>query len=433
MKKIHYLLVFLVICLEACRFENTPILVKADYEKYLQPIAVSASMTFEKQEIDFWEKKMQNGNRSYIFLTKIAKQLESKFRKSGHIQDLMQARSLLLEANQDAQEREASIYQLLALNSITRHAFQEAKQYLMKATTIHPKNEITKLILADVYLELGETEQTNSLLNSFKQKQNFDVMVRKAKLLDHQGKLDETIKLMEQALVLISTYNNKTFEIWTLTNLADFYGHAGQVKKSYEFYLKTLAIDNQNDYALKGLAWIAYAHDKNLEEAKRLLTFIASRNQSPEYNLKLAEIASYEGNEIAKNKYLQAFKQETEKPVYGDMYNTYLHELYADEWGDFEKAHQIAMREIENRPTAQSYALLAWTFYKQGVYQKAYEIAEKQVKGKTHEPHVAMQLGFIYQKVNRKNEANAYFQNALASSFELGLVATKSIQKALKN
>ena len=52
--------------------------------------------------------------------------------------------------------------------------------------------------------------------------------------------------------------------IWTFSNLGDLNGHAGNIKTSYDYYLKTLAVDPNNSYALKGIAWIAFSHEKNI-------------------------------------------------------------------------------------------------------------------------------------------------------------------------
>jgi hypothetical protein len=52
----------------------------------------------------------------------------------------------------------------------------------------------------------------------------------------------------------------------------------GRIQESYDSYLKTLAIDPNYSYALKGIAWIVFSHERNTKEAKkncaRLITFI---------------------------------------------------------------------------------------------------------------------------------------------------------------
>ena len=89
--------------------------------------------------------------------------------------------------------------------------------------------------------------------------------------------------------------NDKALKIWSYTNLADFYGHNGQIEESYNLYLKSLALDNNNAYAKKGIAWIVFSHDKNPKEALRILDIISDEHFSPDYFLLKAEIAELKG------------------------------------------------------------------------------------------------------------------------------------------
>ena len=68
------------------------------------------------------------------------------------------------------------------------------------------------------------------------------------------------------------------------------------------------------------------------------------------------------------------------------MYNKYLFSLYTDELQDSQKAMTIALREVNNRPTPESYDLLAFALCKSGKINEARQIAEKFVKGKCFEP-----------------------------------------------
>jgi hypothetical protein len=48
----------------------------------------------------------------------------------------------------------------------------------------------------------------------------------------------------------------------------------GRIQESYDSYLKTLAIDPNYSYALKGIAWIVFSHERNTKEAKRIVEAI---------------------------------------------------------------------------------------------------------------------------------------------------------------
>ena len=235
----------------------------------------------------------------------------------------------------------------------------------------------------------------------FKNKNSFAYLIRKAKLKDHEGLLDSAIVCMEKAYQRIK--GNKALSQWTLSNLADMYGHAGRIEDSYDLYLEVLKDNPKDDYALKGIAWIALSHDLNTEAAKTIINELAVRKRMPEAHLMLAEIAELDGNQMEKADQLKKFKSLVSLPEYKNMYHKYLATLEADEFQNPTAAVSIAQAEIANRPTPQSYDLLAWAYYHQNNFREALSIATRQVENQTFEPEAFYHLGIIYQ-ANGNNE-----------------------------
>jgi tetratricopeptide (TPR) repeat protein len=198
------------------------------------------------------------------------------------------------------------------------------------------------------------------------------------------------------------------------------YGHAGRVKEAYKAYLKVLSIDPDYDYALKGIAWIAFSHDHNFEEARKIATYISNKRATPDMHLFLAQIAAAEKNTAEKNKQLAIFTKAATVPRYGDMYNKYLALLDAEELFNPSSTIAIAEREIHNRPTPQSYDLLAWGYFNSGNVKQALQIAQEHVVNHTWEPDAFYHLGMIYQANGMNDEAQDYFEKASTSYFELG-------------
>ena len=89
----------------------------------------------------------------------------------------------------------------------------------------------------------------------------------------------------------------------------------------------------------------------------------------------------------------------------------------------------MAKLEVQNRPTAQSYDLLAWTYYKKGDVVKALEIVDTHVVGKTFEPTAMYHVAKIYKANGKKDEANSIKNELLESVFELGPMMEKDINK----
>jgi tetratricopeptide (TPR) repeat protein len=217
-----------------------------------------------------------------------------------------------------------------------------------------------------------------------------------------------------------------------MSNLGDMYGHASRISESYQAYLEVLKQDPDYDHALKGIAWIAVVHDRNTQEAKRILNFIDTRKATPDMHLMLAEIAEVENDAGEKKKQLELFTNEARNSKYGGMYNTYLAKLEAEEFSNPQTAISIAEQEIQNRPTPLSYDLLAWGLFHKGEYREALEIANKNVLNRTYEPVALYHMAMIYKSNGLEKEARNYFEQASESSFELGPTISKRIELEIK-
>jgi tetratricopeptide (TPR) repeat protein len=211
------------------------------------------------------------------------------------------------------------------------------------------------------------------------------------------------------------------------------YGHAGRIEVAYQAYLKVLQMNPTDDYALKGIAWIAVSHDKNTSHAKSILDALAARKHMPEIHLMLAEIAEIEGHETEKLDHLKKFKEIVSVPAYKTMYHKYLATLEAEAFNNAEACVDIANEEIINRSTPQSYDLLAWGYYHQKKFRKALDIASRQVENQTFEPDATYHLGMIYLANGYKEQARHYLFEALESEFELGPSITKKINATIQN
>ena len=94
--------------------------------------------------------------------------------------------------------------------------------------------------------------------------------------------------------------------------------------------------------------------------------------------------------------------------------------LFAQEKSTSSKALEIAKVEVEHRPTPVSYDLLAWSYYNLGDKEKALEIEQKYVEGKSFEPKLNFHLATIYKANNKLDKVWPIKQELLKSTFELG-------------
>lgn len=425
MKSLHFIYLLLVVA--ACTDRKDPVARFEDYGQYLTNNVLVANDPI-RDEIKFWENRLQKNANDESSLLKLAGLYAEMFKTKGSIPDIQRSDSLYKQVLRQNPEH-AEIYQSLAANAISQHKFHDAKNYSEKALSLKDKEAASLLILVDVSLEIGDYARANQILGSFRNKNSFAYLIRKAKARDQEGMTDTAIFCMEKAYDRIK--GNKILSQWALSNLADMYGHAGRVEKAYTTYLDVLQIDPGHDHALKGIAWICFSHDGNFQEARKIINALAMRSFMPESHLLLAMIDDMEGNASQKKYHLEKFKSLVSRAGYSAMYNKYLALVEAEEFNP-QLARSIAEQEIANRPTPQSYDLLAWAHYNQEDFETALDIAIRKVKDQTFEPDALYHLGMIYLANDHRVLAKEYLSQALDSEFELGPSISRQIKVALQ-
>lgn len=418
------LLLFIV----GCNTSTTPITNVNDYNKYLITSG-NEVLQLAKKDLQFWEKMLEKEPNQFPYLAKIAASQSQIFEKTGAIEALIESEKNLIKANEITNYNTSGYLRSLAKNYISQHRFKEALEMLKKAEANGENLKSTQKMLFDVYLELGNFENAKTYLDKIIKDGDFDYLIRLSKWSDHRGNLEAAIKYMEQAMVVAETSNIPSTKQWVYTNIADYYGHAGNIEASYKHYLKALELDPTDAYAKKGIAWIVYSYEKNPDEALRILNMVTKTYNAPDYHLLKAEIAEYKGDSKLEEAQLKLYSKAVSNPLYGVMYNAYNILLHGENPKETAKALQIANEEIKNRPTPQSYDLLAWTYYNHGDVKEALKIAEKYVVGKTFEPEVLFHLAQIYKANNKLKETINLKNQLLESTFELGPLMAQNIKK----
>jgi tetratricopeptide (TPR) repeat protein len=389
---------------------------KEDYNVYLAPAPVKTSSKY----FELWNSKIKEDSMQLLSFGIVGGEYNRYFQKTGDIQYLKKAEKALQKAVEIAAIGEAGYYRTLARNYISQHRFREALILADSARAMGSGVNATHGLLFDVHMELGNYGQAGAYLDSIANFSDFGYLIRLAKWNDHLGDLDQTIRLMEKAMAKAENGKNKDLMLWCYTNIADYYGHAGRIQESYDHYLKSLAIDPQNAYAKKGIAWIIFSYERNSEEALRILDSIISDHKAPDYYLLKSEIAEYQGDSWESLINLDQYLKMVQDRSYGDMYNAYNISVYLDRTGQFEKALGLAKREVDNRPTPESYSLLAYTYFKMGEVSKALQIVKDHIEGKTAEPSIQYRIAEIYKASGDNIRAKQLKEELGGAIYELG-------------
>ncbi|PVX47447.1 tetratricopeptide repeat protein [Flavobacterium sp. 103] len=426
--KILPLLAFFVLCLSSCTNKPPQITNTLDYEKYLN-IKDNKSIDFANREINFWQTKIDAAPNQKMYLGMLASNYGTLFQYTGNIKDLYKSEELLTQYNEAYKYSRVSTIRSLARNYISQHRFKEALNLANKALAIGEARKETQKLLFDVQMEVGNYPEALKNLNAIRDMNDYDYLIRLAKWNDHKGDLKTAITFMEKARDIAIEDDDKTLKIWSYSNLGDFYGHAGRIQESYDSYLKTLEIDPNYSYALKGIAWIVFSHERNTTEANRIITAIAKKHDTPDFYLLKSQIAQFSGDKSKEVANRNAYFSMLKKYNYGAMYNKYNVLIYADDKTTASKALEIAKVEIDHRPTPDSYDLLAWSYLNLGQKKKALEIAQKYVVGKSFEPKVQYHLAMIYKSNNIIEKVKPIKEELLGSAYELGPTLEKKVMQ----
>ncbi|WP_221257950.1 tetratricopeptide repeat protein [Flavobacterium okayamense] len=419
---------FFISCNSNSDQDKMEIAKKNDYKSYLVNDK-NIKLENAKKDIDFWQKKYDNNSNQYTYLIKLAGLYSQLFEITGNIENLYTAEKLLLECNARVKDKKASIHRAIARNYISQHRFKEALIYLDKALVLGENKLDTQKMLFDVYMELGSFDLAKNQLTIIQDFNDFDYLIRLAKWNDHIGQLDDAIKVMEKAMVLADNSKNQELKEWIYSNLADFYGHADRVEDSYAYYLKTLELDKNNMYALKGIAWIAFSNDRNPEKSLEIIDYIEKKHLTPDLYLFKSDVYDFQNNDLKSKNAIKKYLDLLSKNNYGDMYNKYNVLLYNEFSDKKNQALEIAQIEINNRPTPESYDLLAWSYYNLGDFEKAYEIARDFTINKSHEPSILFHNELILKANNKLTKENSNKEELLESLYELG----PNLESQIKN
>lgn len=397
-----------------------------DYNFYLSSTQ-SPSLEEALAQKQFWSYRINDDTTGVGDIGPLAGAYEQIFAETGEVSYLYSAEKLYHKGiavaavnYRDGLERG------LAHNYISQHRFKEAQEVLQNSYDGVSAKVPTKLMLFDVAMELGDYETAYQYLSEFKDMSDYNYLIRISKWSDHLGDLDSAIRYMEKAKEVAESRKSKPLMIWTYSNIADYYGHAGRIEDSYQHYLKTLELQPDNAYAKKGIAWIVYAAEHNPEEAHRILDAIMRSHHVPEYHLLKSEWYAFQNNPTASEAEIDTFIKMVNEGNYGVMYNSYLIEILSERTP--ERALTMAEQEIQQRATPEIYHLLALAQLRAGNKTQALETISTQVVGKTFEPMALYHSALVYKANGMNDKVQALKSALIDAAFELGPVLSKEIE-----
>ncbi|MRI00009.1 hypothetical protein GH721_05610 [Kriegella sp. EG-1] len=411
------LLSFSLVLLLSCKTEPViNITNPSDYDKYL---TVSKKDTSSKY-FEIWNNKIKPDSSQLLSFGVVAGEYNRYFKNTGDIKFLKKAEKALKKAVEVANIGKAGYLRALARNYISQHRFNEALVLADSASYIGSGVKESQALLFDIHMELGNYDVAKKYLDSTENISSFGYLIRVAKWNDYKGDLETTIRFMEKAMAKAEDSKNIGLRIWSYSNIADYYGHAGRIKDSYDHYIKTLQLDSSNAYAKKGIAWIVFSYEHKPKEALRILNAVVKNNKSPDYVLLQSEIAEYMGEELERIEFMEDYFKVIKTPSLNHMYSAYTIPLYLDVTEQYSKALHLAKQEVLNRPTPEAYSLLAKTYLKMGENEIALSIIDQYIVDKTFEPAILFRAAEVYKAVGYSDKVSELKKELTGAFYELG-------------
>lgn len=386
--------------------------------------ASAAAITNEK-DLAFWKTRADT-LPEIVNLEKYASALSARFHIYGDINDLKKADSIMTAIVH--QYKDPGPLLSLAYFKMLQHRFSEARSWVDTVVQMGAEKYAAQMMLFDAVFELGDIYHASMILEKNYAPRDYAYNFRLSKEDHYKGELDSSIRHMMKAAELSNA--SAYLKTAALSNAADLYVHDGDMKKAAQLYEQCIRFNHSDFHSIMGLGWIALVHDKNEKLANKIFSFVQSKIKSPDPLLKLSQAAELT-DERSSQQYAKEFVQQAAQPVYGDMYNKYLIQLYTGTLNDPARALQIAEREIKNRTTPQTYVWLAWCLFENGKKQQAYTVYKNYVSGNALEALELYWMGKMMKGLGKGYNAQQFFKAAKNNQYDLSPGEKKDLETNL--
>lgn len=419
----------IVLLFASCKTESNPIVSAEFIDSLINNYSDSSLKNSIETDIQFWKDRINPTNAGYVNELRYASGLVRRFYLTGDINDVITADSILYVADRAFNHKQPAPNMALVRNSILQHRFKMADSLLQQARL----NDIRKYESAvtgfDVAFELGHYLLAETELNKIADQRDYGYNFRLAKLAHYNGNMDSAIAAMHRASELAA--DNIYLKQAALSNEADLNLHNSDLQRAYDLYVESITLNAADLHSITGIGWIALVHDNNDSLAERIFRFVQSKTKAPDAVFKMQQLADARGNSAMRLKYANEFVAMATSPLYGNMYNKYLLELYTGILKKPQQAEYLAKQELLNRNTAQNYAWYAWALYCNNHLKEAEMIYQQHISGKPLEGLELYWMGKYMQGQNKGYNAKQYFEAAYKNRYDLSPSMVRDLDKSL--
>ncbi|HQY12408.1 MAG TPA: hypothetical protein PK133_09355 [Ferruginibacter sp.] len=415
----------------SCRENSKPIVSAEFVDSLLTNYTEPEMIRSIKTDLQFWKSRIDPKNPGLLNELRYASTLVQRFHHSGDIQDIIAADSILKKADGTYDHKESAPNMALVRNSILQHRFKQADSLLAEAKKADVKPYDAIAASFDVAFESGQYLLAETELKKIADYNDYGYNFRYARLAHYKGEPDSALAAMHRASAIAGM--NIMLKQAALSNEADLNLHTGNLQRANELYMRSIRLNAADLHSLMGLGWMALVYDKNDPLAEKIFRFVQSKTKTPDMLFKLSQLADARGDRAMQKKYAQQYADAVTAPAYGNMYNRYMIELYTGILNEPAKAEALAIKELLNRATPQTYAWYVWALYCNNKTAEAVKIYQQYVSGKPLEAPELYWMGRFMQGERKGYNAQQYFKAAYKNRYDLGPSMLRYLEEALED
>jgi tetratricopeptide (TPR) repeat protein len=380
------------------------------------------------------QKRVKQNPRDAVSYTLLGELYIRQARETGDVSAYQRAeeslgRALeLLPSYSPASSSLASVY-------YAQHEFRQALGLAEQVYENNPKNSQARIIMADSYLSLGDTQQAEAIYAELAQTNTTPpLLARIAYLEELKGNPDQALELIRRAAgEALDAGGTKENVAWYLLRVGDMYFNAGDIRESAKFYAGSLRIFDNYHLALAGLGKVRAAEGK-YDEAITYYQRAVNIIPTPELLAALGDLYTitdqpaqaqlqYETVEYIGK--LGALNQQ--------VYNRQLANFYSDHDMNPKEALRLALAELEVRKDIYAYDAAAWAHYKNGHFEEAQALMDQALALGTRDAQLHFHAGMIALALGDEAQSRAYLEQALTINPHFSILYASEAQKTLQS
>lgn len=313
---------------------------------------------------------------------------------------------------------------------LSDHRFREGREIGMALQSELPRDPFVLGILTDANAELGDYKEAAEFAQKMVDiRPDSQSYARAAHIRSLYGDHDGAVELYKLA-ARTADPADKEAQAWCLAQLGNELWRNGKYDESLRVYDESLQVMPDYHHALFGKGRTLVSKG-DLAAAKDQLVAAQKRSAGIETVLLLGDVYRRTGDaDNAAKQYAMAEGGESTLGAHYDEHRMAL--FWADNDKNLGRALEVAIADYADIKDIYASDILAWCYYKKGMFAEAKAQAEQAMRLKTRDARIYYHAGMIELALGNKDVAKTYLQTALQINPKFDLAKAESAEAALK-